>query len=533
MQIEHRNAIRELRDLAVYRDSGTGRGPLDDVIDDALAVISSFWPADRARWPVTGAQADHPGGAPYKAQDMKNFLFVSWTDPVGTDPPVPAGGRVAALDGLANGGADPANIPVTPTISYAGGANYPVDGLAFGSTAFSDPQGAGDFAALEWRVGEITDPSAPAYDATADRIYEAAAVWTSGEILTFNSTVQIPGSVLRVGHTYRARVRHKDVTGRWSHWSAPLQFTTTAPNGLAILAANLVISEFMYKPAAPTAAEAAAGFVESDFEWIEIRNISSSLTLDLTNVRFTKGVDFNFLGSAIASLPPGGVVLVVSNRAAFEMRHGTGHPIAGTWDATQNLSNGGEQLKLSFGAGTGIRDFIYDDAAPWPDEADAGGISVVLIDPETNPDHADPASWRASYIVGGTPGGQEYTTLESWMAGHGETNPLADPDGGGLNNLLTFALGDDLRRFVITEAIEDIGSQRYLTFTYTRRRGAQGVTYSHQVSTDLNTWDGSAGATQVLSVTPNPDGSETVRVQVTSPVAARQRCFVRVRVSTP
>jgi len=39
------------------------------------------------------------------------------------------------------------------------------------------------------------------------------------------------------------------------------------------------------------AAETTAGFFESDFEFIELKNISSALTLDLSNVRFTKGVD--------------------------------------------------------------------------------------------------------------------------------------------------------------------------------------------------------------------------------------------------
>jgi hypothetical protein len=36
LRIEHRNAIRELRDLIWYRDT-SGRGPFDDIVDDALA----------------------------------------------------------------------------------------------------------------------------------------------------------------------------------------------------------------------------------------------------------------------------------------------------------------------------------------------------------------------------------------------------------------------------------------------------------------------------------------------------------------
>jgi hypothetical protein len=52
-------------------------------------------------------------------------------------------------------------------------------------------------------------------------------------------------------------------------------------------------------------------------EFIELLNISDSVTLDLTNVRFTQGVEFNFTNSAIQSLAPGARVLIVRDLAAF------------------------------------------------------------------------------------------------------------------------------------------------------------------------------------------------------------------------
>jgi hypothetical protein len=69
----------------------------------------------------------------------------------------------------------------------------------------------------------------------------------------------------------------------------------------------------------------------------------------------------------------------VKNLAAFEIRYGFGFglPVAGEWESGQNPSNGGERLKLSYGAGTAIHDFEYDDNAPWPGEAD--GTESVLI----------------------------------------------------------------------------------------------------------------------------------------------------------
>ena len=61
-------------------------------------------------------------------------------------------GRDAYLDALTD---DPA-LPSTPTITYSGDAQFPQDGLAFTSSDFSDPQGAGTFQAMEWRLAEVS-----------------------------------------------------------------------------------------------------------------------------------------------------------------------------------------------------------------------------------------------------------------------------------------------------------------------------------------------------------------------------------------
>ena len=36
--------------------------------------------------------------------------------------------------------------------------------------------------------------------------------------------ITLPAEVCRPGQTYRVRARYKDLTGRWSHWSNPVQF---------------------------------------------------------------------------------------------------------------------------------------------------------------------------------------------------------------------------------------------------------------------------------------------------------------------
>jgi hypothetical protein len=539
MQIQRRNAVRELRDLLVYRD-GTGRGPMDDIIDDAAAKLAAFWPADRQRWPTTGAQNDSAAGPSYKVTDMKNFLFTGWTDPSGNgDPAVGAGGRAAYLTTISDS-IDSGQLPNTPTITDASAANHPVDGLAFTSSAFSDPQGAGSFAAMQWRIGEVTDPTAPAYDATAARIYEMTTVWTSGELAAFNANVTVPGTALRVGHTYRARVRHQDNTGRWSHWSPPVSFTTTTSNYTQVLHDNLVVAEFMYHPAAPNAAEIAAGYLDTDFEWIELRNVSTSLTLDLANVRFTKGVDFDFAGSAITSLAPGASVLVVRNLAAFTMRHGPGKPVAGEWETGDGLSDAGEQIKLSYGAGAAIHDFTYDDNAPWPAQADAGGYSLVLRSPQNHPDHAVAANWRASSVLGGTPG-VAGTIYSEWAAANGVTTETSDPDNDALSNQLEYGLGlnpnANSRALLPTFAFEDIvvsgNTGKYLTYTFRRVPGAEDLTYSVEYSTNF-TNPGSWLANGVLvSSTPNADGTTTETWRSGVPITTGPRMFARLRITKP
>ena len=534
MRIEHRNVIRELRDLVWYRD-GTGRGPLDDVIDDAAATIAAFAPADMARWPAPGAQVVYPGGPASKVTDMKAFSFTGWTDTAGNgDPTVGAGGRAAYLDSISDT-LDAGQLPATPTLTYTGTAGYPVDALSFTSSAFSDPQGSSTTGAtIQWRVGEITDATAPGYDPTAERIYEAVAVYDSGQLTPFATALSIPGTALKVGHTYRARVRHRDSTGRCGHWSAPIQFTCGTSNYIQTLKDNLMVSEVMYHPAPPVGA-----YTESDYEYLELLNISPSLTLNLTNVRFTKGVDFDFAGSAITSLAPGARVLVVRSTAAFTSRYGAGKPIAGQWQAGDSLSNTGEEVKLSYGAGAAIQDFTYDDAVPWPTQADAGGYSLVLRAPETHPNHALAASWRASYIPGGSPGTFDRQTFAEWAAANNVTDPLADDDFDGLSNALEYALGGTngpanaallpvptLAPYTVSSVTDS-----YLTLAIHRPLSPDGATVTTEWSPDLSPGSWSANGV-LISSTLNGDGTIADLWRCATPASAAH-WFGRVKVTLP
>jgi hypothetical protein len=234
------------------------------------------------------------------------------------------------------------------------------------------------------------------------RKYEVEAIWESEEITDPQATTAvIPASVLSPGRTYRVRCRMKDNTGRWSHWSEPVQFAAGEPV-LQGVAADLRITELMYNPADPP-----DGSDSDNYEFIELKNTGDS-TLALTQVSFVDGIVFDFNDSAVTHVGPGQFVLVVRNRSAFESRYGQALSpiIAGEYSG--RLANGGERVALvDYWDGT-IAEFEYDDGGSWPPLADGQGHSLVplasaLVE-QGDGSLSDAANWRASTNVGGSPG---------------------------------------------------------------------------------------------------------------------------------
>ena len=224
--------------------------------------------------------------------------------------------------------------------------------------------------------------------------YEIEPLWESAELTTFNADAKIPASVVREGRTYRVRCRMKDTSGRWSHWSAPVQFVAGEPIAAGILA-DLRVTELMYNPAVL----AGDAFDSEEYEYIELKNTGDD-TLDLGSVSFTNGVTFDFKGSAVTSLGPGKFVLVVRNKAAFTSRYGSAlsRIIAGQYQG--KLANNGEKVALvDFWNGT-VAEFEYGDGRGWPLAADGGGHSLVpletalLGEPQGSLNY--PGNWRAS-----------------------------------------------------------------------------------------------------------------------------------------
>ncbi len=425
--------------------------------------------------------------------------------------------------------ADEGSAPDTPTITYVGAGDFSVSDLRFEVTEFKggsifSPQ---EFAAVQWRIAETTDRNDPSFDPTVPRVYEINADWQSEEIAPFENTLKIDEGLPRADRTYRVRARMKNTAGHWSLWSDPVQFKATAPD-ITTYTDGLFVTEVMYHPRVATPEEKALGYSATDFEFVELLNLGEEL--DLTQVRFTKGVDFDFAGSAVTTLGTGEYVLVVENIEAFALRYPGAGPVAGEYSG--QLSNGGERLKLSYGAGTPIRDFDYNDGGDWPVEADGDGYSLTTEQLNPDADFNVAGSWTISREVGGSPGASEadimgtvYTVWnvshfsEAELADENVSGPNADPDGDGDLNWVEYALQQDPRApDSRAPGIANVDGKTIFSHGFAV---ADDVTYQIEQSSDLIAWEVVNGSAQVVngsireSTIANADSATYLRLRLT------------------
>jgi hypothetical protein len=421
--VDYKNRVREIRDL-LYNTDQTYQ-----LIDEMARLIytsgqPSIVGADRAMWDynpimVSGyvnqgkagqgrfyqiaATRDFPG----MVQLMKNYVVSrsTWIDQ----------NFVRDVDGTGK-----SYVPGKPTVTYAGPVNYPINQLQFHCSAFvKSANGTGNFAAMEWRIGEVTDPLGPIYDPAAPKSYEINALWESGELTTFTSDVVVPGNVTVPGHTYRVRARMKDTNGRWSNWSDAAQFVAGNPSGNP--PDTVRVTEVMYHPGPPPFG---SGYVKDDFEYIELKNIGAE-AIDLTGARFTDAVTFTFLAT---TLQAGQTVLVVKDRPAFESRYGPGKNIAGQFAGA--LSDSSATIRLATSWGQTLQTFTYKDG--WFPQTDGEGFSLVVRDPAQALALWDSKDgWRPSRLSGGSPGTDDVDynpgsiTINEVLA-HQDTEPPGD-----------------------------------------------------------------------------------------------------------
>lgn len=348
--------------------------------------------------------------------------------------------------------------------------------------------------------------------------------------LSYHAPIALPQSVV----TVKSRLRSPG--GEWSALTeAEFKVGLVPPSPT-----NLVISEIHYHPGFPNTTEVAAGFLNADdFEFLRLHNIGNQ-TLDLSSLSFTAGIAFDFQSSLVTSLAPGASVIIVRSIDAFRLRYGPSFDSLVAGQYSGGLANGGERLTLEI-PGTVIRDFIYDDASPWPKCADGDGLSLILLNPSTNPNHALPSSWAGSAQVGGLPGGQPRAlTYAAWqglaLAAGQASGPNADPDGDGLPNLVEFFLGSlpgksDAATHAPVAALVAQNGETYLTFTFSEVANQIALQGIVEVSDGLGTWSSAVSdIAEVLPAMDSGNGSSRRTFRVTRPVSDHAKYFVRLRV---
>jgi hypothetical protein len=320
----------------------------------------------------------------------------------------------------------------------------------------------------------------------------------------------------------RTKVRARVLSG--GNWSALNEATFVQDFS------GLVVSEIMYNPSPATAAEISAGFGNSEnFEFLELLNTGAG-TLDLTGVRFVDGIQFDFSSAAIPSISAGGRVLIVSNAAAFEYRYGAGLPIGGQY--TGKLKDEGENVSYVDALGQLIRGFAYDNIAPWPTAAAGQGASLLLVNPESRPDHALPVNWTAG-IFGGTPGSAEAIpqTFAQWSAANGGVGPNDDDDFDGLDGLLEFFTGGDPNvpspdRLPVASIIDG-----RLALTFRQELSAAGISAQVEISPDLATWT-SGVAVELIGIVNHGDGTLSKTYRSVETINSVDPAFIRLRATS-
>jgi hypothetical protein len=268
---------------------------------------------------------------------------------------------------------------------------------------------------------------------------------------------------------------------------------------------DVVPSEIHYNPAGV-----------DDSEFIELHNHSDH-AVNLRGAFFSDGIEFFFPDNRDVFLAPGERVILVDSHYGVDAEYGMGLPIAGVYRGS--LDNGGETLVLMAADGvTELFNVTYDGADPWPEEADGGGRSLILVD-EGSPNQ--PASWIPSLSIGGTPGGT------AGLLFTGDAN--ADADGDGVNAFAEFASGTSDN---IPNTPEDYPSFKPdgvggWEFQFAVALNAQGVTAAIEFSDDLITW--SQNPTVANFVRSEVVGDRYIRTYRSATPLNEPRLFMRVR----
>ena len=160
---------------------------------------------------------------------------------------------------------------------------------------------------------------------------------------------------------------------------------------------QLRVTEIMYHPAVNPAQD------DDEFEFVEIKKIGGG-ALNLSGHRVS-GIDYTFpRGSSIGG---NAFVVLASDATAFSSRY-PGVTVFDEYDG--KLQNSGERIAVLDPYEQVLCEIDYDDRGAWPELADGLGYSLVPTTANPALPQDDPAAWRPSCAIDGSPGADDPTS---------------------------------------------------------------------------------------------------------------------------
>ena len=161
---------------------------------------------------------------------------------------------------------------------------------------------------------------------------------------------------------------------------------------------------------------------------------------------------------------------------------------------------------------------------------------LVLLDPTTLPNHNVAANWRSSTVLNGNPGVPDGTTFAAWAAANSVTDPTADEDRDGFQNLQEYELlglpNSPSPEIAPQTGIASFGGLNYLTFTFRRNLAADDIAFAPQISSDLVNWFSGPAYVVFVSEDNHGDGSATLLYRSAAPYNSAVPQFMRLYMQT-
>jgi hypothetical protein len=150
---------------------------------------------------------------------------------------------------------------------------------------------------------------------------------------------------------------------------------------------TVVFNEVMYHP---------DQLSETAFEWVELRN-QLAVDMDISGWTIAGGMDYRFPENTV--IAGGGYLVVASSPVDLTAATGVTNVVG---PFTGRLSNSGEKLELRNNNDRLMDEVDYGTEDTWPVAANGAGPSLAKIDEDGSA--GDPANWRASRQMAGSPG---------------------------------------------------------------------------------------------------------------------------------